>query len=204
MSDIDKAAACAIVLAKDRGCDEVLPDDLLLGCLYAISRFAIARLGCWSFDLVKFGLGCTYSPHPTSAKVTYSEAVVKIFDQAAMIARADGGDTVRLEHVLVAFADEESGLMGRLKREFQVESASWRAAVAELRLRGSDGAKQGVGQDYLTPEQAAEVLNIHVQTLRGYVRSGKLPALRLAGERAIRIRRTDLDRVLEPLTPEKE
>ena len=48
---------------------------------------------------------------------------------------------------------------------------------------------------------AAEALSIHVQTLRAYVRSGKLPALRLAGERAIRIRRQDLETVLEPLIP---
>jgi excisionase family DNA binding protein len=56
-------------------------------------------------------------------------------------------------------------------------------------------------RDYLTPEEAAAALAIHVQTLRAYVRSGKLPALRLAGERAIRIRRGDLDKVLEPLVP---
>jgi excisionase family DNA binding protein len=35
--------------------------------------------------------------------------------------------------------------------------------------------------EYLTPEQAADVLGVHVQTVRGYVRSGKLPASRLAG-----------------------
>jgi excisionase family DNA binding protein len=58
------------------------------------------------------------------------------------------------------------------------------------------------GREYLTPEEAAEAIGIHVQTLRGYVRSGKLPALRLAGERAIRIRRKDLEAVLEPLVPQ--
>jgi excisionase family DNA binding protein len=60
----------------------------------------------------------------------------------------------------------------------------------------------GAAKDYLTPEEAAEALSIHVQTLRAYVRSGKLPALRLAGERAIRIRRTDLETVMEPLVPQ--
>ena len=56
--------------------------------------------------------------------------------------------------------------------------------------------------DYLTPEQAADELGVHVQTVRAYVRSGKLAALRLAGERAIRIRRSDLETVLEPLVPQ--
>ena len=55
----------------------------------------------------------------------------------------------------------------------------------------------------LTRTQAAEALGVHVQTLRAYVRSGKLPAHRLAGERAIRIRRPDLEKLLEPLLPEE-
>ena len=43
-----------------------------------------------------------------------------------------------------------------------------------------------------------------MQTLRAYVRSGKLPALRLAGERSIRIRRADLEKVLEPVQADEE
>ena len=54
-------------------------------------------------------------------------------------------------------------------------------------------------QEYLTPEEAAEALSIHVQTMRAYIRSGRLPAFRLAGERAIRILRSDLEKVLESL-----
>ena len=45
-------------------------------------------------------------------------------------------------------------------------------------------------------------MGIHVQTLRTYLRGGKLPAMRLAEERAIRIRRADLEKVLEPVVPE--
>jgi hypothetical protein len=35
--------------------------------------------------------------------------------------------------------------------------------------------------------------------MRAYIRSGRLPAFRVAGERAIRIRHADLEKVLEPL-----
>jgi excisionase family DNA binding protein len=49
-----------------------------------------------------------------------------------------------------------------------------------------------VASDLLSPEQAAAELGVHIQTLRGYIRRGKLVAFRLAGERAIRIRRDDL------------
>ena len=106
--------------------------------------------------------------------------------------------------------------MGKLKQKYGITSAGWRAAIAEraaltsvapsateaapAELRVEPGAV--AGRDYLTPEEAAEALGLHVQTLRGYVRSGKLPALRLAGERAIRIRRADLETVLEPLVPQ--
>jgi excisionase family DNA binding protein len=58
--------------------------------------------------------------------------------------------------------------------------------------------------EYLTPEEAAEAFGIHVQTMRGYIRSGRLPAFRVAGERVIRIRREDLEQVLEPLVGEKK
>jgi excisionase family DNA binding protein len=206
LSDINTAAAWAIFLAKRRAAKEVMPDDLLLGCLCALSRFGVAKLGYLTFDLAVHGVDYTELPTRPAAKVAYSNAVVEIFDQAAKVARADGGGAVRLEHVLVAFANEESGLMGKLRREFQIDSAMWRAAAAELglpTLEMSDArARQAMAWDYLTPEEAAEALNIHVQTLRAYVRSGKVPALRLAGERAIRIRRADLDKLLEPLTPD--
>ena len=56
----------------------------------------------------------------------------------------------------------------------------------------------------MTPEEAAQALSVYVQTLRAYVRSGKLPALRLAGERSIRIRRADLENVLEPVQADEE
>jgi len=53
-----------------------------------------------------------------------------------------------------------------------------------------------VGNDLLSPEQAASELGVHIQTLRGYIRRGKLAAFRLAGARAIRIRRSDLQALL--------
>ena len=103
--------------------------------------------------------------------------------------------------------------MGELKKLYSITSAGWRAALVGGRDRGGGEAAMaavaGVSgggaavREYLSPEEAAETLGVHVQTLRAYVRSGKLPALRLAGERAIRIRRSDLDKVLEPVQPEK-
>ena len=50
-----------------------------------------------------------------------------------------------------------------------------------------------------SPEEAAEYLGIHVQTVRAWIRSGRLKASRLAGQRALRIKSSDLMTVLEPV-----
>ena len=52
-----------------------------------------------------------------------------------------------------------------------------------------------------SPEEAADYLGVHVQTVRAWIRSGRLRASRLAGQRAIRIRASDLQSVLEPVAP---
>jgi excisionase family DNA binding protein len=54
-------------------------------------------------------------------------------------------------------------------------------------------------RELFTVDQAAEFLGVHHQTLRGYIRSGKLQAYRLAGEKVLRIKREDLMALLEPV-----
>lgn len=214
MESLEQAASFAIAAAKNRGLAEIGPDELLLGCLRAVSRFGVVALGSLVIDLEELGVVWLERPDGNAPKVAYSKAVVAIFDLATQIALSAGPGQVRVEHLLAAFASEETGLMGRLKRQYGLTSASWRAAVAvyagqspsqvsaQAFETGKAMAGANAGRDFLTPEEAAEALGIHVQTVRGYVRSGKLPALRLAGERAIRIRRADLEQVLEPLAPQ--
>jgi excisionase family DNA binding protein len=201
----------AIALAKKRNRSEVGTDELLLGCLQVISRFGVVQIGSWTFDLEELGVDWLDNPERSEAKVAYSQAAVDLFDRAARIVSADGSGAIRVSHLLAAFATENEGLMGDLKRSQGITNARWRVAVArawsarfgkDASGYKEDGSEAGNLGDYLTPEQAAEALSIHVQTLRAYVRSGKLPALRLAGERAIRIRRTDLETVLEPVVPQ--
>ena len=214
MTDLEQAASFAIAAAKSRGLAEIGPDELLLGCLRAVSRFGVVALGSLVIDLEELGVVWLERPDGSAPKVAYSKAVVGLFDLAAQIALSSGPGQVRIEHLLAAFAGEGTGLMLDLKRRYGITNASWRAAVsvfagqspgqapvqAPVAAKAMDAA--AAGRDFLTPEEAAETLGIHVQTLRGYVRSGKLPALRLAGERAIRIRRADLEQVLEPLAPQ--
>jgi excisionase family DNA binding protein len=174
--------------------------------LQALSQFGVARLGPWTIDLEALGADWMTGPEK-SAKLGYSESAVEIFGRAVRIAQVDGSGKVALSHLLAAFANEDRGLMGELKRVHGIDSASWRAAVSSLEsareLPRVDPAPVAAQREFLTPEEAAEALGIHVQTMRAYVRSGRIPAYRVAGERAIRIRRPDLEKVLEPLVPEK-
>jgi excisionase family DNA binding protein len=47
----------------------------------------------------------------------------------------------------------------------------------------------------------AVYLGIRVETVRSWIRSGRLRASRLAGQRVLRIRASDLEAVLEPVEP---
>jgi len=206
MRDLDFAASFAIFTAKRLGAGEVTPDHLLLGCLRAVSRFGVAKVGSWNIDLEALGVDWIRHPEGPPPKVAYSQNAVDLFDRAARIAKSSGEAVMNVNHVLAAFAVEEQGLMAALKRSYGITSASWRAAVARLGVDAAPAARiessrapKRKSREYLSPEEAAEELGIHVQTMRAYVRSGRLPAFRLAGERAIRILRTDLKKVLEPL-----
>jgi excisionase family DNA binding protein len=156
------------------------------------------------------GVDWTGRPDGPRPKVAYSQDAVALFDRAAKIARSNGDGSVGVGHLLASFAAEDSGLMGELKRTHGITSATWRAAVAGIEAgraggvtQEQDRAEDKTAREYLTPEEAAEALGIHVQTMRGYIRSERLPAFRLAGERAIRILRADLEKILEPLKAEK-
>ncbi len=206
MNKVAVATAFAIYTAKQSGSLEVTPDHILLGCLRAISRFGVVTLGAWSIDLEELGVDWVHQPENHAPKVAYSQESVELLDRAAQISNSMGEATVSVNHLLAAFAREERGLMGALKGSHGITSASWRAAVARIEWNESSAAEHArvtgepkVLREYLTPDEAAEALGIHVQTMRAYIRSERLPAFRLAGERAIRILRSDLARVLEPL-----
>jgi excisionase family DNA binding protein len=205
MTETELAAAVAIQQAKRRGLAEITPDELLLGCLRVISQFGIVTFGEWTFDLEALGVDWLEIPDKKGVKPAYSQSAVEVFDRAVRIAKAGGSGGIGIDHLLVALWNEETGLMAELKRAHGLTSAGWRAAAAQLsssrqsKEAGTPEPAREVARDYLSPEQAAEALGLHAQTVRAYIRSGKLPAMRVAGERAIRIRREDLAKVLEPL-----
>jgi len=203
---VDRAAHRAIARAKARGATDVSADDILLALLAEVSRFGIAWVGDWPIDVASLDgtLEATDGSRHGAPAPAYSAEAVRIFERGAAIARQDGARTVDPVHLLAAFADEDSGVMGELRRRYAFNATEWRAALA----RGDFGRTAGVPQmsngdsplgpsTILTVDDAAAHLGVHAQTIRNYIRNGKLPAYRLAGERSIRVLREDLMALLE-------
>ena len=218
---VQKAIKAAIRHAKYRKSPKVNTDDLLAGILLVISRFDIVQIGLLTIDLEDFeeiirdGFKQEIK-NISNQKVAYSSNANSLFEKAAYIARRDNSAKVELVHLLVAFADENSGLMAQIKEKYGFSGREWRVALSEWRYFSAEGtetdSKNAVGnksfadfreKQFFSPDEAAEFLGVHVQTIRGYIRTGKLPALRLAGERALRIKREDLLALLEPFKPEE-
>jgi excisionase family DNA binding protein len=218
---VPKAIKAAIRHAKYRKSPEVNPDDLLAGSLQVISRFDIVQIGPLTIDLEDFEGLLRDGLKPEignigNQKVAYSATANALFEKAAYIARKDNSPKVELVHLLVAFADENNGLMAWIKEKYGFSGREWRVALsdwqyfspekAEMDSKNAAGNKSIVDlreKQFFSPDEAAEFLGVHVQTIRGYIRTGKLPARRLAGERALRIKREDLLALLEPYKPEE-
>ena len=96
-------------------------------------------------------------------------------------------------HFLMAFSRTKEGLPGRVFGELGVGPETIEAYVRQAR------GHRSVREELLSPEEAAEYLGVRVQTIRSWIRSGKLRARRLAGQRVLRISASDLEAILEPV-----
>ena len=216
------AISLAIKRAKRRKRTEVTKDDLLMGLFQTIARFDIVQIGPLTIDLEELGEVLEEDQQDpsykiNSHKVAYDSDAVAVFERAAKIARKDKSPKVKIVHLLVAFAREENGIMARLKEKYGLTGTEWRSALSKWQptflekkeedseIRGERKSPTEFSQkQFFSPDEAAEFLNLHTQTIRGYIRTGKLPALRLAGERALRINRDDLLALLEPYNAEEK
>ncbi len=214
---VSRAIKAAIKRAKHRKSLKVTRDDLLAGLLQVIARFDIVQIGPLTIDLEELKEGLNDNTAKTDKiKVAYSSNAATVFEKAAYIARKDNSSKVDVVHLLVAFAYEDNELMAQLKEKYGISGKEWRSALSKWQPVSSKktepDSKIGTENKYtmefkekqfFSPDEAAEFLDLHTQTVRGYIRTGKLPALRLAGERALRIRREDLLSLLEPYKPEE-
>ena len=98
-------------------------------------------------------------------------------------------------HYLLAFMRCGEGLPARVFGELGVTPEQ----VEEYFRSGGMTAQPR--EKLYSPEEASEYLGVHVQTVRSWIRAGRLKAIRLTGQRVLRIRASELDSVLEPVDP---
>jgi excisionase family DNA binding protein len=220
--NVSVAIRTAIKSAKRRKSPEVTRDDLLIGLLQTVARFDIVQIGKITIDLEELGEIHAGASEDNSGridkqKVAYSPSTSAVFDRAARIAKRDNSSKIGIVHLLVAFANEDNMVFARLKEKYGISGVRWRSALSNWEpaspAKTETGSKPGAEtrspmeineKEFFTPDEAAVFLDVHPQTIRGYIRSGKLAALRLAGERVLRIKRNNLLALLEPYNPEEK
>lgn len=57
---------------------------------------------------------------------------------------------------------------------------------------------------FLTIRESASLLALSTRTIHRYIAEGKLKAYRVAGEKTIRIKREDLEALLQPVTSNED
>lgn len=172
-------------------------DLYFLVFLRQFSRFGFFTFGPITIDvrLVEDVVERTIPRGPGGEPPPWSDDLVAFSGRLMDEVRRTGRRRIDELHFLMAFMRTQEGLPGRVFGELGVTPE---ALEAYLRQARSD---KPVLEELFSPEEAAAYLNVRVQTVRAWIRSGKLKARRLAGQRALRISVSDLQAVLEPVEP---
>jgi excisionase family DNA binding protein len=193
--------------AQEAGTD-VTADHLVLGVLRAVDpsgATVLSALGIGEPDVARGG-----APPRRGARARWGAPLQPIIQAAAEEARQLGNRLTRSAHVLLGVVATGQGVLPGLLAGRGVTLDALRARVREATSVSSPTAPSSPAdapratsgasaRELFTVDQAAEFLGVHHQTLRGYIKSGKLPAYRLAGEKVLRIKREDLMTLLEPV-----
>jgi len=132
------------------------------------------------------GLPADYVPPMSDDYVRFS---TRLMDEV----RRSGRSRIDELHFLLAFMRCNEGLPKRVFGELGVTPEQVEEFARTRHLQPVELEK------LYSPEEVAAYLSVHVQTVRAWIRSGRLRARRLAGQRALRITAADLQSLLEPL-----
>lgn len=183
-------------LAREFGSAEATLDLLFLAYLLKTSRFGYLTYGPVTIDvrLVEDLVGrMVRRASPGEAEpVGYSNDCLRFFRALSEEVERSGRRRVDELHFLLAFMRVREGIPGRVFAELGVRPADVASFVPDEKREE---------RRLYSPEEAAEYLGVHVKTVRNWIRSGRLPASRLAGQRVLRIRAHDLEGILEPVDP---
>ena len=193
--DFLRAMGLETAAESERLGSAVTIDILFLVFLRKMARFGYFHFGPITIDfrLIEEIVEQTATRGPASNS-RFSDGAVRFSEVLMEEVRKSGGRRIDELHYLLAFMRVEEGLPGRVFGELGVTPEQ----VADYARRGPETTEQ---ERLYSPEDAAEYLGVHVQTVRSWIRSGRLRASRLAGQRALRIKGSDLQSVLEPIEP---
>lgn len=189
---LDRLTAAAVDVANEAG----------IGPNGSIDVFFLAFLRLMSrFGVFSFGPITIYVPtiedvvRRTVTEAATPEALVRFSHLLREQQQRIGGGPLNELHALLAFMRLNEGIPSRVFGELGVRPEQ----VEEYARSAGAAAPSAEPEKLYSPEEAAEYLGIHVQTVRAWIRSGRLRASRLAGQRALRITASDLATVLEPV-----
>lgn len=172
-------------------------DVFLLAFLRRVERFGYFTLGPITIDvrLIEDIVERTVVPAEEETP-PFGEQMTRFSHVLMEEVRRSGRRRIDDLHVLLALMRFPEGLPARVFGELGVTPEQ----VEEYIKSGGQVAPREAERLY-SPEEAAEYLGVHVQTVRAWIRSGRLRASRLAGQRALRIRASDVNLLLEPVDP---
>ncbi len=180
------------------------PDIEFVAFLQTFAQFGFFRFGPITIDVNVIedilmrthprGDGGPEHPPGNPDSLTLGELQWKISDER-------GGVVIDEMACLLSFLRWGKGLPARVFGELGVTEDEVLQYVNALSSGKDPDRPPRPAQKLYSTESAAEYLGVHVQTVRSWIRSGKLPASRLAGQKSIRIRESDLETVLEPIDP---
>ncbi len=196
---LEEMGMAADVEARRLGGSTVTVDLSFLVFLRRFSRFGYFQFGPIAIDVeVIQGIVERTIPRGTrDGHTTLDDDMIRFSQALVGEVQRSGRKRIDELHYLLAFMRWREGLPGRVFGELGVTPEQVEQFAREPRQSNADPEK------LYSPEDAAEYLGVHVQTVRTWIRSGRLKASRLAGQRALRIRASDLTSVLEPLDPNK-
>lgn len=178
------------------GSNQVTVDLQFLVFLQRFARFGFFQFGPLTIDvsLIEDAVERTL-PRGPAGNVVLGDDVVRFSRTLAEEARRSGRKRIDELVYLLSFMRWKEGLPARVFGELGVTPEQVEAFARHQKVDSTDPER------LYSPEEAADYLGVHVQTVRAWIRSGRLRASRLAGQRALRIRASDLQSVLEPVDP---
>jgi excisionase family DNA binding protein len=189
-------------LEAARECARLRATGVTLDVTFLVYLRKMARYGYFHFGPITIDVRMMEEivertvPRGTGNRAGLDDANVRFSHILIDELRQSGQRRIDELHYLLAFMRMDEGLPGRVFGELGIS----REQVLEAARRGPDALPTSTAPEKLySPEDAAEYLGVHVQTVRGWIRSGRLRASRLAGQRALRITGSDLQSVLEPV-----